>query len=196
MAHHTNIPLPRLRASSAGGGLETCIKCPEDELRMAELSSPSQSGSADEWRLLLTLLTVCVVMITAATLLLRVTAARAAPAAFGDMSQAAMVEIHDASGKPLLSGEFRSRVDGLGNTEKDAALVDPRGSRVVGEIEIEIPAPGRSDRRPELEVDIIGGLPPNQTFSVVIDSRPIATFRTDDRGSVDMEIVEGEIPPP
>ena len=56
-----------------------------------------------------------------------------------------------------------------------------------------MPAPGRADRRPELEVDIIG-LPPRETFSIVIDDRIVGTFTTDDRGSVDMEVQEGEIP--
>jgi hypothetical protein len=162
---------------------------------MADNSLHSNGSSANEWRLLLTLLAMCALMMAAGGMFLKVTAASAPTVRLGDMSQAAMVEIHDASGATVLSGEFRSRVDGLGNTEKDAALVDRRGRRVVGEVEVEIPAAGRSDRRPELEVDIIGGLPPNQTFSVVIDDRAVATFRTDDRGSVDMEVVEGEIPP-
>lgn len=48
------------------------------------------------------------------------------------------------------------RVRRLGNTEKDAALSDRLGSRVIGEIEVEVPAPNRTGRRPELEVDILG----------------------------------------
>jgi hypothetical protein len=58
-------------------------------------------------------------------------------------------------------------------------------------VEIEIPARGRPDRRPELEVDIIG-LAPFETFSVAIDDRVVGSFVTDDRGSVDMELQEGE----
>jgi hypothetical protein len=105
-----------------------------------------------------------------------------------------MVEIRDSSGRAILSGEFRSRVDALGNTEKDAPLSDRQGRTVIGEVELEIPAAGRENRRPELEVDILG-LPPRQTFSVVIDDRLVGTFITDDRGSVDMELQEGEKPP-
>jgi hypothetical protein len=114
--------------------------------------------------------------------------------ALGDVSDAQMVEIHDERGVALLSGEFRSRVDALGNTERDAPLRDSRGRTVIGEVELEIPAKARENRRPELEVDIIG-LPPRQTFSVVIDDRIVGTFVTDDRGSVDMELQEGEMPP-
>jgi len=109
----------------------------------------------------------------------------------GDVTEAHLVEIRNQRGVTVLSGEFRSRVDALGNTEKDAALMDRLGRRVVGEVELEVPGPGREDRRPELEVDIIE-LAPRQTFTVVVDDRPVATFTTDDRGSIDMELQEGE----
>jgi hypothetical protein len=113
----------------------------------------------------------------------------------GNVSQAEVVEIRDQAGSTVLSGEFRSRRDVLGNTEKDAALTDPAGSRVIGEIEVEVPAPNRTDRRPELEVDILG-LQPRSSFTVVIDDRPVASFMTDDRGSIDQELQEGEVVPP
>jgi hypothetical protein len=108
--------------------------------------------------------------------------------------EAHIVEIRDHRGAVVLSGEFRSRVDGLGNTEKDAALTDRRGRTVIGEVELEIPAALRENRRPELEVDIIG-LPGREAFSIVIDDRIVGWFTTDDRGSVDMELQEGEVPP-
>jgi hypothetical protein len=111
----------------------------------------------------------------------------------GDVSEAHLVEIRDQNGVTLLSGELRSRTDALGNIEKDAALLDRSGRRVVGEIEIEVPAAHRKNRRPELEVDVMD-LPPRQTFTVVVDDRPVASFMTDDRGSVDMELQEGELP--
>lgn len=37
-----------------------------------------------------------------------------------DAAEGHLVEIRDSSGAVVLSGEFRSRVDSLGNTEKDA----------------------------------------------------------------------------
>jgi hypothetical protein len=113
----------------------------------------------------------------------------------GDVSEADVVEIRDHRGVTVLSGEFRSRVDALGNTEKDAALLDRGGRRVVGEVELELPAHGRENRRPELEVDIMD-LAPRETFTVVVDDRVVATFTTDDRGGVDMELQEGEVPAP
>lgn len=115
------------------------------------------------------------------------------PLTLTDVQDATLVEIRNHRGVSVLSGEFRRRVDALGNTERDAALVDRRGNRVIGEVELEVPAPGRVDRRPELEVDIIG-LAPREVFTVVIDDHPVGSFTTDDRGSVDMELQEGEAP--
>jgi hypothetical protein len=139
---------------------------------------------------------VCALSIAAGVAAKGVTGGKAElpPISLGDVSDAQMVEIHDRHGVALLSGEFRSRVDALGNTEKDAPLTDRRGRVVIGEVELEIPATGRQNRRPELEVDVLG-LPPRQVFSVVIDDRVVGTFVTDDRGSVDVELQEGEMPP-
>ena len=119
--------------------------------------------------------------------------AKATPLTLGDVSDATIVEVRDQHGATVLSGEFRSRVDRLGNTEKDAALAGRDGRTVIGEVELEIPEPRRENRRPELEVDIMG-LAPSQTFTIVIDDRTVATFVTDDRGSVDRELQEGEHP--
>jgi hypothetical protein len=149
-----------------------------------------------ERRLLGLLAVICGLLITGGAAMTTLTGENAIPPALalGDVSEAHIVEIRDHRGETVLSGEFRSRVDVLGNTEKDAALTDRRGRTVVGEVELEIPAPLRRNRRPELEVDIIG-LPGRETFSIAIDDRIVARFATDDRGSVDMELQEGEIPP-
>ena len=56
-----------------------------------------------------------------------------------------------------------------------------------------MPAADRTNRRVELEVDILG-LSPRSAFVVVIDDRVVGSFTTDDRGSVDMELQEGERP--
>ena len=143
----------------------------------------------------LVLVMVCAVLMVVGTASKPLTDPRTTlPAlALGDVSGAEMVEIRDESGSAVLSGEFRSHVDVLGNIEKDAALLDRRGRKVIGEVELEIPAASRVDRRPELEVDILG-LPPRQRFTVAIDDRVVGAFTTDDRGSVDMELQEGEMP--
>lgn len=104
-----------------------------------------------------------------------------------DLSHAHLVEVRNASGRTVLSGEFREKTDPLGNVERDAALVDRRGRRVIGEIEIEIPGPNAMSLAQELEIDIIE-IEPNQKHSLFIDDLEVATFTTDDRGSIDMEL--------
>ena len=153
-------------------------------------------GSA-ELRMLVLLASSCGLLIAAGVAIPILSGASATPSALvlGDVSEAHIVEIRNQRGEAVVSGEFRSRIDALGNIEKDAALIDRRGRTVIGEVELEIPPPSRQDRRVELEVDVIG-LPGRETFAVVIDDRTVGTFTTDDRGSIDMELQEGEVPAP
>ncbi len=169
---------------------------PLDEPDMTTAPAAVIHRSAER-RMLGLLVVICGLLIAAGLALPMVTGAKTAPSviALGDVSEAQIVEIRDRRGVTVFSGEFRSRVDLLGNTEKDAALTDRRGRAIIGEVELEIPAPGRENRRAELEVDVMG-LAPRETFTVVIDDRIVGAFTTDDRGSVDMELQEGEIPPP
>lgn len=104
-----------------------------------------------------------------------------------DLSGAQIAEIRDARGKTVLSGEFRSRTDALGNIEMDAGLRDRGGRRVIGEVEIEIPGPNSIVPEQELEIDIIE-VEPNAKFSLYLDDREVTTFTTDDRGSIDIEV--------
>ena len=107
-----------------------------------------------------------------------------------DLSGASIVEIRDAGGRTVLTGEFRSRKDAVGNEEKDAALTDSRGQQVIGEVEIEIPGPEAANQEQELEVDIIR-VAPNGKFSLIVDDREILTLMSDDRGSIDVELTSG-----
>lgn len=107
--------------------------------------------------------------------------------ALTDLSGAQLVEVRDASGRTVLSGEFRERVNAVGNPKRDATLSDRGGRRVIGEIEIELPGPQSMTGAQELEVDIME-LAPSSKYAVFIDDREVTTFTTDDRGSVDMEI--------
>jgi hypothetical protein len=149
-----------------------------------------------ERRSLLVLGILCgaTVLAAAGARLLTNPASPSTPFVLGNVSEAHIVEIRDDGGETVVSGEFRSRVDAIGNTELDAALIDRRGRQVIGEVEIELPGPGREGRRPELEVDLMG-LAPRATFTIVVDDRTVGTFTTDDRGSVDMEVQEGEVTP-
>jgi hypothetical protein len=154
------------------------------------------NGRPDERKLLALFALACGILIAIGIAVPLLTDARTppSPVVLGNVSEAAIVEVRDHRGRVVLAGEFRTRVDAIGNIEKDAALLEPRGTRIIGEIEVEIPAAGREHRRPELEVDVMG-LAPREIFTVVIDDRVVGTFTTDDRGSVDMELQEGETQP-
>jgi hypothetical protein len=172
----------------------------EDDKDDVEQLEPTPVTGADrdsERKMFRWMAVVCLgIVITGAALSMGTRASgRARPIQLGNISAADIVEIRNERGEPVLFGEFRSQVDSLGTVEKDAALIDHLGRKVIGEVELEIPASNRANRRPELEVDIIG-LPPRQRFVIVIDDREVGTFTTDDRGSVDMELQEGEVPPP
>ena len=103
-----------------------------------------------------------------------------------DLSDATIVEIRTGDGAVAMSGELRNHVDSLGNIEKDAALLGGKGEQVIGEIEIEIPRKDAADQRQELEVDVIS-LTPRSTYPVIVNDKAVASFVTDDRGSVDVE---------
>jgi hypothetical protein len=150
-------------------------------------SEPDRIERRNERRALLTLGALSGGLVAGGILLFGDLASTSAPdIALGDLSQAQVVEIRDDRGQTVLSGEFRERTDPLGNVEKDAALADARGQQVIGEVEVEINA-RESEPHQELEVDIIK-LAPAARFTVVIDDRAVATFTTDDRGSVDFEM--------
>ena len=173
------------------------VACSEKSMEDTNMFTQSHiSERSTERRVLGKLVVICGLLIVSGAAMPIVTGESASPAAIalGDVSEAHVVEVRDRHGETVLSGEFRSHVDTLGNTEHDAALTDRGGRRVVGEVELEIPAPLRQNRRPELEVDIMG-LAGRESFSIVIDDRIVGTFTTDDRGSVDMELQEGEFPP-
>ena len=81
---------------------------------------------AQEWRLIAMLAGMCGLVMAAGLAVPRLSGATALPPAIelGNVAEAHFVEIRDHRGQTALSGEFRSSVDRLGNTEKDAALVD------------------------------------------------------------------------
>src|SRR5688572_17529059 len=142
-----------------------------ESLQQIDIRNPLNSTpdrTADR-RLFGRLTLICGLVMAAGMAMPMLTSTKAVPSmTLGSVSEAHIVEIRDRRGITLLSGEFRSRVDMLGNTEKDAVLIDRRGRTVIGEVELEFPAPTRRHRRAELEVDVVG-LPRRQAFAVVID---------------------------
>src|SRR6187402_2026947 len=100
---------------------------------------------AQEWRLMAMLAGVCGLVMAAGLAVPRLSGATVPPPVIelGNVAEAHIVEIRDHRGQTALSGEFRTSVDAVGNTEKDAALVDLRSRRVIGEVEVEVPAANR-----------------------------------------------------
>jgi hypothetical protein len=153
-----------------------------------------RDGGISARRVLLLLFSVCLVCISIGIFAVdRPETQR--PVSLPDMSSAEIVEIRSFSGDAVLTGELRPHTDSLGHVEKDAALIDRRGNEVIGEVEIEIPGPDAPNPRQELEIDIIK-LAPSAAFELFIDNRPVTTFVTDDRGSIDLEIEAAPATPP
>lgn len=116
-------------------------------------------------------------MVTVATIVLMYAGGAAAEqsarqADLGDLAQAKAIEIRDAKGVAVLKGMFDHRAESDGDIDKDARLTGTSGAR--GEADIDIDRDGEQ----ELEVEA-RGLPANQSFSVWIDGRQVATFRTE-----------------
>jgi hypothetical protein len=153
---------------------------------MSELASVVVEGQYPTGKVLPAV--ICLSLVFALPALWLAPNASGLPPQLNDMSEATFVEIRRVDGTVVMSGELRSRVDALGNVEKDAALLGPQREQVVGEIEIEIPRRDAADQRQELEVDVIS-LRPNTTYHVILNDRPVAAFDTDDRGSVDVEFL-------
>ena len=97
---------------------------------MATASPATHTTVTERW-LLGVIGVLCGLLIAGGVVVPRLVGARTGPSSMrlGDVSQAHIVEIRDRGGTTILSGEFRSRVDAVGNTEKDAALTDRRGRR-------------------------------------------------------------------
>jgi hypothetical protein len=91
--------------------------------------------SSSERRMTVTLYSIFLPMVVAGLIVhasVEPPAAAAISATLSEVADGHLVEIRDAGGAVVLSGEFRSRVDSLGNTEKDAELTDQQGRTVAG----------------------------------------------------------------
>lgn len=97
----------------------------------------------------------------------------------GDLSSAKLVEVKDVGSAVVLRGQFDHRAERDGDIDKDARLSGTGAAR--GEADIDIDG---DDRSQELEIEV-RGLPANQSFTVWIDGRELATFTTNDRGRAD-----------
>ena len=108
------------------------------------------------------------------------------PAAIGDLATAVQAEVRGADGQVVLAGQFgEASLDG-NETERSARLTATAGSQATGTAEIELVTRGNTiERELELEAD---GLAANTSYTFVIDQQTAATFTTDARGSVEIEL--------
>ena len=108
------------------------------------------------------------------------------PADAGDLSNTAAIEVKDGSGAVVLRGQFVEQPEDDDDVERKAQLIGSGPSaQAAGEAEIEV-SKSNDGVDQELEVSV-SNLTPGATYSVVLDSRPIGTFQTNEDGKGEVE---------
>ena len=109
-------------------------------------------------------------------------------AGVGDLSTAALAEVHDAQGQLLLRGQFLAveNEDDDGDVERKARL-EPAGSDAdaTGEAEVEISSDGSSPQEVEFSVR---NLEPSIMVTFLIDGQEISRATVDRRGRAEVEL--------
>jgi hypothetical protein len=99
-----------------------------------------------------------------------------------------LVEIRDEGGRVILGGNFTLTTEKNGEVEGTALLaasgVDPDA---VGEAEIEISNKKNSFTEKELEAEV-KNLAANTSYNLFIDGQQAASFKTNHRGAVELEM--------
>jgi hypothetical protein len=106
--------------------------------------------------------------------------------ATGDFRTAAVAEVHDARGQPLLRGEFVEIDDDDDDVERTARLA-PIGGDADASGSAEIEFAKASPTRQEIELSV-GNLEPNTMLSLLIDGQTIGQATVDQRGRAKVEI--------
>jgi hypothetical protein len=104
----------------------------------------------------------------------------------GDFTNAATAQVRDAQGQIVLEGQFMAPVEEDGGLERRAALA-PTGvdADAAGEAEVEFSKAAATKQEVEFAVR---NLPPEASFTFVIDGTDIASAKTDRRGRADVEL--------
>lgn len=103
----------------------------------------------------------------------------------GDLSAAAIAEVHDARGQVLLRGELAPASEaGSTAVARTARLVPPDSDGdAVGDVELTVASPEVQD----LELSV-RHLEPGLRITLVIDGQEVATTATDRRGRADLRV--------
>jgi hypothetical protein len=113
------------------------------------------------------------------------------PASAPDLITAAVVEVRAGDGSVVLRGEFGTATVSGNETERHAQLQSTTGNAAAkGTAEIEIVRSSNQIAR-EFEIDV-EGLPPNSPFAILLDQQSIGTFRSDPRGSAEVELKDDQ----
>jgi hypothetical protein len=105
----------------------------------------------------------------------------------GDFRNAAVAEVIDAQGQPLLRGSFVAvDADDQGEVERAATLTSVvAGSTAAGEAEVEYQTESPTTQEIELTAT---GLAAGAQVSLIIDGTKVATATADSKGKVEVEI--------
>ena len=112
---------------------------------------------------------------------------QALPANIGNLSEVRSVEIQDAGGQVILSGNFGDAKQGRKELEREAVLtatnVMPK-ARGVAEIEIKTNDASFTEQELELSVKYLSA---GAKFNLFLDGREVASFTTNHQGKAELE---------
>jgi hypothetical protein len=110
------------------------------------------------------------------------------PTSVSDLAAAKLIEIKDATGQLILSGNFIAENKQGGDIEGKALLTSTGvNATAKGEAEFEVSTNRHGGTEEELEVSV-RKLTPSTSFSLFIDGRQVATFSTNLRGAAELEM--------
>ena len=110
------------------------------------------------------------------------------PSSIGDLAAAKLVEMKDAAGQIVLSGNFVVENKQDGHVEGKALLTGTESNPAAqGKAEFEISTNKNGGTEKELEVSV-RKLAPGTSFSLFLDGQQIATFSTNQRGAAELEM--------
>jgi hypothetical protein len=112
------------------------------------------------------------------------------PPSLDNLAAIKLVEIRDAGGQIILSGNFSITTAKDGDIEAESPLIATAvDADAAGEAEIEVATRNGSVEK-ELEVEV-RNLDPGATFKLFIDGRQEAVITTDFRGAAELEMSNG-----
>ena len=110
------------------------------------------------------------------------------PSSVSDLAAAKLVEIKDAAGQIVLSGNFIAENKRNGDVEGKALLTGTGiNAMAKGEAEFEVSTNRNGGKEKELEVSV-RRLAPGTSFSMFVDGQQVATFTTNQRGAAELEM--------